>query len=93
MTNKKDDGLFRSTYAIPAENKAHLDALVSRLNLNSMADLLNMLAENYHEVADALEDNAKHYTLDKMAKRDLERKIRETQRLRDKLAELEKPAP
>lgn len=91
MADKRDDGLYRSSFAIPVENKVKLDALISRLKLDSMADLLNMLAANFHEAAGALDDFAAAYVKLKQEKRDLERKIKEQQRLRAKLEALENP--
>lgn len=93
MTTKKDDGLFRSTYAIPTENKLSLDGLIKSLQLDSMADLLNMLATNEKQAHTTLENLAISYRQEKLNRRDLERKIRERQRLQAKLTALDAPKP
>lgn len=89
MSDKKDDHLYRSSFAIPVDNKTELDDLIKHLKLDSMTDLLNMLASDRPGAVQQLEGIAAGYRRDKLTKRDLERKIREQQRLRAKLQALE----
>ena len=90
MTTESKDGYYRSTLAVPLENKPKLEELIKQLKLASMADLLNMLVESVDTTTRHLEFVAQHYMVAKAERRADAARLRETTRLREKLAELEK---
>lgn len=90
MTTEAKDGYYRSTLAVPVENKPKLEVLIKQLKLGSMADLLNMLVESVDTTTTRLEFVAQHYMVAKAERRVDAARLRETARLREKLAQLEK---
>lgn len=90
MTTESKDGYYRSTLAVPIENKPKLEDLIKQLKLGSMADLLNMLVESVEMTTGRLEFVAQRYMVAKAERRAEAARQRETTRLREKLAELEK---
>ena len=93
MPRKDVSAIFKSTYAIDVESKNGIDTLIKNLGLQSLADLLNLLGMQHHAVAEALKGVATDYMTAKLATRDAARKVREAERLREKLKKLEGEQP
>jgi hypothetical protein len=82
--SKDRPNLHRSTYAISHGSKERLDKLIPRLGLDSMADLINILADHGEEGL-TLSAMSEKFKAAKMARRRLELYARQAGRLQAKL--------